>query len=63
MLNLGVEGMMIVGAIAAFAASVATGSALLGVIAAIVAGAAMAVLFGFLTLTLACRTRSRPASR
>jgi general nucleoside transport system permease protein len=51
-LNLGVEGMMIVGAIAAFAASVATGSALLGVLAAMLAGALMALLFGFLTLTL-----------
>jgi general nucleoside transport system permease protein len=51
-LNLGVEGMMITGAIAAFAASVATGSAIVGVIAAIVAGALMAALFAFLTLTL-----------
>ena len=51
-LNLGVEGMMIVGAIAAFAASVGTGSAAVGVMAAMLAGAAMATLFGFLTLTL-----------
>lgn len=43
---------MIVGAIAAFAASVGTGSATAGVIAAIVAGAAMALLFAVLTLTL-----------
>ena len=51
-LNLGVEGMMIVGAIAAFAASIATGSPALGVISAMLAGAAMAALFGLLTLTL-----------
>ena len=51
-LNLGVEGMMIVGAIAAFAASIGTGSATLGVSAAMLAGAMMATLFGLLTLTL-----------
>lgn len=51
-LNLGVEGMMIIGAIAAFAASVGTGSAVAGVAAAILAGALMAALFGVLTLTL-----------
>lgn len=51
-LNLGVEGMMIVGAITAFATSVATGSATAAVAAAIVAGAAMAALFGVLALTL-----------
>ncbi|NIZ13440.1 ABC transporter permease, partial [Phaeobacter sp. HF9A] len=37
-LNLGVEGMMIVGAIAGFAAAVETGSPLLGFVAAAVAG-------------------------
>ena len=51
-LNLGVEGMMIMGAVAAFAASVATGSATFGVVSAMIAGAAMAALFGVLTLTL-----------
>ncbi|MEQ1613305.1 MAG: ABC transporter permease [Hyphomicrobiaceae bacterium] len=51
-LNLGVEGMMIMGAVAAFAASIATGSATAGVVAAIIAGAAMAALFGLLTLNL-----------
>jgi general nucleoside transport system permease protein len=51
-LNLGVEGMMIMGAVAGFAASVATGSATLGVVSAMIAGAAMAALFGMLTLTL-----------
>jgi simple sugar transport system permease protein len=51
-LNLGVEGMMLVGAIAAFATTVATGSAALGVIAAALAGVAMALVFAFLTLSL-----------
>ena len=51
-LNLGVEGMMIVGAIAGFATTVATGSYSLGMLAAMVAGIAMAVLFGGLTQIL-----------
>ena len=51
-LNLGVEGMMIVGAVAGFAVGLETGSAFAGVLAAIVAGAALAALFGFLTLVL-----------
>ena len=52
-LNLGVEGMMIVGAVCAFAVAVATGSGALGVLAGALAGMAMAFLFGVLTLTLA----------
>ena len=52
-LNLGVEGMMIVGAVCAFAVAVATGSGTLGVLAGALAGMAMAFLFGVLTLTLA----------
>ncbi len=51
-LNLGVEGMMLVGAVCGFAATVATGSALAGLLAAMLAGAAMALLFGVLTLSL-----------
>src|SRR5512145_2379170 len=51
-LNLGVEGMMIVGAIAGFSAIVATGSAIPALLAAAVAGAVMAALFGVLVLTL-----------
>ncbi|WP_420961785.1 ABC transporter permease [Brucella sp. IR073] len=51
-LNLGVEGMMIMGAVTAFAAAQMTGSAWLGMFAAILAGAAFSALFGFLTLTL-----------
>jgi general nucleoside transport system permease protein len=52
-LNLGVEGMMIVGAIAAFAVTVTTGSAGLGILAGAAAGLALAFVFGVLTLTLA----------
>jgi simple sugar transport system permease protein len=51
-LNLGVEGMMIVGAIAGFSAIVATGSIVPALLAAAVAGAVMAALFGLLVLTL-----------
>ncbi|MDZ5697689.1 ABC transporter permease [Chelativorans sp. M5D2P16] len=51
-LNLGVEGMMIMGAITGFAAALLTGSVWLGVGAAILVGAAFALLFAFLTLSL-----------
>lgn len=51
-LNLGVEGMMIVGAVAGFAVGLETGSAFAGVLAAVVAGMLLAALFGFLTLIL-----------
>lgn len=51
-LNLGVEGMMIMGAVCAFAGSYLTGVPLLGVLAGIVGGAIFSLLFGFLTLTL-----------
>jgi simple sugar transport system permease protein len=51
-LNLGVEGMMLVGAAAGFIATASTGNPLLGLAVAAVAGALMALLFGFLTLTL-----------
>ncbi|WP_299391423.1 ABC transporter permease [Pelagibius sp.] len=52
-LNLGVEGMMILGAVAAFGVAVTTGSGTLGVLAGAAAGMAMAFIFGVLTLTLA----------
>lgn len=51
-LNLGVEGMMLAGAIAAFAAAEGTGSTSLGLLAALFSGMALALLFGLLTLTL-----------
>jgi len=52
-LNLGVEGMMIMGAVTAFAVAQVTGNPYLGALAAIIAGALFSSLFGFLTLTLA----------
>ena len=51
-LNLGVEGMMLIGALTAFAVGHSSGSLLLGYAAAVVAGMTLALLFGFLTLTL-----------
>jgi len=48
-LNLGVEGMMIVGAISGFAISVETGSPWLGFFAAAVGGAVLSLLFVLLT--------------
>jgi simple sugar transport system permease protein len=52
-LNLGVEGMMLAGAVTAFAVTVTTGHSALGILAGAVAGAVMAFGFGVLTLTLA----------
>lgn len=51
-LNLGVEGMMIMGAVCGFAATFLTGQPIVGLLAAIAAGMAMAALFGFVTLFL-----------
>lgn len=51
-LNLGIEGMMLVGAVAGFAAASLTGSATAGILAGAAAGAAMALLFALLTLAL-----------
>jgi simple sugar transport system permease protein len=51
-LNLGVEGMMIMGAVVAFAAAQLSGSAFVGALCGLLAGAAFSLLFGFLTLTL-----------
>ncbi len=51
-LNLGVEGMMITGAITGFAAAVATDSALIGFLGAAVGGAALSALFAILVLWL-----------
>lgn len=48
-LNLGVEGMMIIGAICGFAVAVETESALLGFVGAALGGAALSLVFGFLT--------------
>lgn len=51
-LNLGVEGMMVIGAVAAFAAKLASGSYVVALLAAMLAGAVMALLFGVLTQVL-----------
>ena len=48
-LNLGVEGMMITGALAGFAAAYASGNPFLGFLVAAVAGAAISLLFAALT--------------
>lgn len=51
-LNLGVEGMMLVGALAAFAVGAGTGSLWLGYLAAMGASMLLALLFAVLTVTL-----------
>lgn len=51
-LNLGVEGMMIMGAVTGFGVALTTGSPWLGFLAAMIVGALFSLLFGFLTLTL-----------
>lgn len=51
-LNLGVEGMILVGAVFGFAVANGTGSATLGVVGGCLAGAVLAALFAFLTLDL-----------
>jgi general nucleoside transport system permease protein len=51
-LNLGVEGMMLAGAIAAFATANVTGVTILGVFAGLAAGIALALLFAVIALTL-----------
>ncbi|MCX7932581.1 MAG: ABC transporter permease [Rhodovarius sp.] len=52
-LNLGVEGMMIIGAAAGIATAITTGSSALGVAAAVLAGMLLALLFAALVLGLA----------
>jgi ABC-type uncharacterized transport system permease subunit len=51
-LNLGIEGMMLVGAITAFAVAHNTGNLPLAVLCAVIAGVLMSVIFGFLSLTM-----------
>ncbi len=51
-LNLGVEGMMIMGSVAGFAVAQVTGNPYLGALAGIVGGAIFSLLFAFLTLSL-----------
>ncbi len=51
-LNLGVEGMMLVGAVVSFVVAATSGSPWLGVAAGIAGGAALSVVFAVLTLSL-----------
>ncbi len=51
-LNLGQEGMMLMGAMAGFAGAMVSGSLFVGVLVAMLAGMVMALLFGILTLTI-----------
>jgi general nucleoside transport system permease protein len=51
-LNLGVEGMMLMGALAGFAAAHATGSLALGVLAAMAVGGLLALIYGLFSITL-----------
>ncbi|HVW90635.1 MAG TPA: ABC transporter permease [Gaiellaceae bacterium] len=51
-LNLGVEGMMLVGAVMGFWADLRTGSLVLAILVAAVAGGAMALIHAFLVITL-----------
>ncbi len=51
-LNLGVEGMMIMGAVCGFIAAVATGNPIIGFVAGAMGGAALSLVFALLTLGL-----------
>ena len=51
-LNLGVEGMMIMGAVTGFAAAFHSGSLTVGILVAMAVGALMALLHAFVTITL-----------
>ena len=52
-LNLGVEGMMIVGAACGFGGAWLTGSVLLGALCGVIAGTSMSLIFAMMTLALA----------
>ena len=51
-LNLGTEGLMSIGAVAGFAAAHHSGSATIGALAGVAAGAALALVFAFVAITL-----------
>ena len=51
-LNLGVEGQMLMGAFAAFYVSITTGNLWLGLLAAVIVGAAMGLAMAFVTVNL-----------
>ena len=52
-LNIGVEGMMLIGALGGFLGSQGTGSPWVGVLSGMIAGLLLALLFAYLTITLA----------
>jgi simple sugar transport system permease protein len=49
-MNLGLEGMMLIGAMAAFSVTVATGNGWLGIVVAMLAGGALSLLHGLVTI-------------
>jgi ABC-type uncharacterized transport system permease subunit len=49
--NLGLEGVLLIGAAVAFAATAETGSPVLGILAAALAGGALNLIFGFMVIT------------
>ena len=51
-LNLGVEGIMLMGAVSAFAAGQVTGNPWMGVLAAVIVGALFSLIHGFMVITL-----------
>src|SRR3970040_887790 len=51
-LNLGVEGMMLVGAMSAFSVAISTGNPWLGVLAAMLAAGLLSQIHAFITVTL-----------
>jgi len=51
-LNLGVEGMMLIGAVAGFGTGIATSNPILAIVGATIAGALGALIYGFLTISL-----------
>jgi ABC-type uncharacterized transport system permease subunit len=51
-MNLGVEGMMLIGAMSAFSVAVSTGNPWLGVLAAMLAGGLLSQIHAFLTITM-----------
>ena len=51
-LNLGIEGIMLIGALTAVAVTLATGSVEIGLVAAVAAGVLLGLLFAFLTVTI-----------
>src|SRR4030065_1439388 len=51
-LNLGVEGMMLIGAMSAFSVAVATGNPWLGLLIAMIAGGVLSQIHAFITIKL-----------